>query len=124
MSKNPDLATAFHDLHRGSELLRLPNAWDAGSARLIESLGAKAIATTSAGVAWAAGYNDGNRLPVPKLIAIVEAIARVVRVPITVDMEAGYSDEPRSVAETASRLIAAGAVGINIEDGEGSPDLL
>ncbi len=114
---------AFRQLHEHG-LLLLPNAWDAGSARLIESLGAKAIATTSAGVAWARGYNDGNRLPVPALIAMVEEIARVVRVPLTVDIEAGYSDEPSSVAETAARVLAAGAVGINIEDGEGPPDLL
>ena len=115
--------SAFRQLHERG-LLLLPNAWDAGSARLIESLGAKAIATTSAGVAWARGYNDGNRLPVPTLIAVVEEIARVVRVPLTVDLEAGYSDEPSSVAATAARVVAAGAVGINIEDGEGSPDLL
>lgn len=115
--------SAFRQLHERG-LLLLPNAWDAGSARLIESLGAKAIATTSAGVAWARGYNDGNRLPVPALIAMVEEIARVVRVPLTIDIEAGYSDEPSSVAETAARVLAAGAVGINIEDGEGPPDLL
>lgn len=115
--------STFRQLHERG-LLLLPNAWDAGSARLIESLGAKAIATTSAGVAWARGYNDGNRLPVPKLVATVEEIARVVRVPITIDVEAGYSDEPSSVAETVALVLAAGAVGINIEDGEGSPDLL
>src|SRR6185436_19077316 len=115
--------SAFRQLHERG-LLLLPNAWDAGSARLMESLGAKAIATTSAGGAWARGDNDGNRLPVPKLIGVVEEIARVVRVPLTVDLEAGYSDEPSAVAETAARVAAAGAVGINIEDGEGSPDLL
>ena len=115
--------STFRQLHERG-LLLLPNAWDAGSARLIESRGAQAIATTSAGVAWAAGYNDGSRLPVAKLIATVEAIARVVRVPITVDVEAGYSDDPSAVAETVARVVAAGAVGINIEDGEGSPDLL
>jgi 2-methylisocitrate lyase-like PEP mutase family enzyme len=115
--------TTFRQLHERG-LLLLPNAWDAGSARLVESLGAKAIATTSAGVAWAAGYNDGNRLPVAKLIAVVEAIARVVRVPITVDVEAGYADDPSAVAATVARVVAAGAVGINIEDGEGPPDLL
>lgn len=115
--------SAFRQLHERG-LLLLPNAWDAGSARLVESLGAKAIATTSAGVAWARGYNDGNRLPVAKLIATVEEIARVVRVPITIDMEAGYSDDPTAVAETAARVIAAGAVGINVEDGESPPDLL
>jgi 2-methylisocitrate lyase-like PEP mutase family enzyme len=58
-----NLAKAFHNLHSESHLLILPNAWDAGSARLFEDTGAKAIATTSAGVAWALGYPDGNALP-------------------------------------------------------------
>jgi len=124
MSKNPDLATAFHELHRGPELLRLPNAWDAGSARLIESLGARAIATTSAGVAWAHGYPDGDALPIPLVIATAAAIARAVRVPVTMDIESGYSDDPAAVAALVAALIEAGAVGINLEDGAGTPDLL
>lgn len=124
MANNPDLATAFHDLHRGSDLLVLANAWDAGSARLIESLGARAIATTSAGVAWAQGYADGDVLPAALVIATTAAIARVVRVPITVDFEGGYSDDPEAVGRLAGTLIDAGAVGINIEDGSGAPELL
>lgn len=124
MTKNPDLATAFHDMHRGPELLLLPNAWDAGSARLIESLGARAIATTSAGVAWMHGYPDGNALPTPLVIATAAEIVRVVRVPVTVDIEGGYSDDPQAVGRLAGALIEAGAVGINLEDGGGTPDLL
>src|SRR5277367_184109 len=92
----------FRNLHRESGLLLLPNAWDAVTARLIESLGAKAIATTSAGLAWARGYADGNALPEDELIAAIRDIARVVRLPLTVDIEAGYSDDPRAVA----RLVA------------------
>ena len=122
--KNPDLATAFHALHRGPELLLLANAWDAGSARLIESLGARAIATTSAGVAWAHGYPDGDALPVPLVVATAAAIARLIRVPLTIDIEAGYSDDPDAVGRLVASLIEAGAVGINLEDGSGSPDLL
>ena len=114
----------FRDLHRGPELLLLPNAWDAVSARLIESLGAKAVATTSAGLAWSRGYPDGNALPEDQLIAAIRDIARVIRVPLTVDIEAGYSDDPAAVARLVARVLAVGAVGINIEDGEGSPDLL
>ena len=124
MPKNPELATAFHALHRGPELLILANAWDAGSARLIESLGARAIATTSAGVAWTHGYPDGDALPVALAIATTAAIARVIRVPLTVDIEAGYSDDPGAVAGFVAQLIDAGAVGINLEDGSGSPELL
>jgi 2-methylisocitrate lyase-like PEP mutase family enzyme len=124
MPKNPDLATAFHDLHRGPDLLVLANAWDAGSARLIESLGARAIATTSAGVAWAHGYPDGDALPATLVISTTAAIARVARVPLTVDLEGGYSDDPAAVGRLAGALIDAGAVGINLEDGGGTPELL
>lgn len=114
----------FRSLHQGPALLLLPNAWDAATARLIESLGAKAIATTSAGLAWSRGYPDGNVLPDDQLIAATRDIARVIRVPLTVDIEAGYSDDPRAVARLVARVLAAGAVGINIEDGAGSPDLM
>jgi 2-methylisocitrate lyase-like PEP mutase family enzyme len=114
----------FRNLHRGPGLLLLPNAWDAVSARLIESLGAQAIATTSAGLAWSRGYPDGNALPEDQLIAAIRDIARVIRVPLTVDIEAGYSDDPAAVARLVARVLAVGVVGINIEDGERSPDLL
>ena len=117
-------ATEFHALHAPGKLLLLANAWDAGSARLIESLGATAIATTSCGVAWAQGWPDGDALPVERLLAVVAGIARVIKVPLTVDIEGGYSDEPEKVAETVSRVIGAGAVGINLEDGGGAPELL
>lgn len=117
-------AATFGGLHRGPELLLLPNAWDAGSGRLIESLGAKAIATTSAGVAWSRGYPDGDALPVGQLLAAVRDIARVVRVPLSVDIEGGYSDDPAAVAQFVAGVIDAGAVGINIEDGAGAPHLL
>jgi 2-methylisocitrate lyase-like PEP mutase family enzyme len=114
----------FRDLHQGPGLLLLPNAWDAVTARLIESLGAKAVATTSAGLAWSRGYPDGNALPEDQLIAAISDMARVIRAPLTVDIEAGYSDDPAAVARLVARVLSVGAVGINIEDGEGSPDLL
>src|SRR4051812_9325098 len=98
-------AANFRNLHGGGALLLLPNAWDAGSAALMESLGATAIATTSAGVCWARGYPDGDTLPREQLIAAASAIARVVRIPLSVDMESGYSKEPSAVAELASRLV-------------------
>jgi 2-methylisocitrate lyase-like PEP mutase family enzyme len=117
-------AAAFRELHNQATPLLLPNAWDAGSARLIESLGAVAIATTSAGVAWSLGYRDGNVLPVEEYVARAASIARVISVPLSVDIEGGYADDLTTVAETVSRFIDAGAVGINIEDGVGSPHLL
>jgi 2-methylisocitrate lyase-like PEP mutase family enzyme len=124
MSARAETATTFHRLHEGPDVLLLPNAWDAGSARLMESLGAKAVATTSAGVAWTHGYPDGNALPVRLLVGTVATIARAVRVPITVDIEAGYSDDPSAVEETVAKIVEVGGVGINIEDGAGAPDLL
>src|SRR5882762_646240 len=114
----------FKTLHDGDALLLLPNAWDAGSARLIENLGAKAIATTSAGLSWSRGYPDGDALPAEQLVAAARDIARVIRVPLSVDIEGGYSNDPVAVAELAARIIDAGAVGINVEDGAGPPELL
>jgi 2-methylisocitrate lyase-like PEP mutase family enzyme len=118
------MSKLFKDLHQGPGILLLANAWDGASARLIESLGAKAIATTSAGLAWSRGYADGNLLPEDKLIDAIGDIARVTSVPLTVDFEAGYSDDPPSVAKLVARVLAVGVAGINIEDGSGSPDLL
>jgi len=116
------LATAavFRRLHEHG-LLVLPNAWDAGSARLIESLGAKAVATSSAAVAWSHGYADGDLLPVPLLVATVTEIARVVHLPLSVDVEGGYSSDAATVGEAVAAVVDAGAVGINIEDGAGDP---
>jgi 2-methylisocitrate lyase-like PEP mutase family enzyme len=116
-------AGVFRRLHEEG-LLVLANAWDAGSARLIESLGATALATTSAGVAWCHGYPDGDFLPVPQLVATVSDITRAARVPLTVDMEGGYSGDPAAVGEAVAAVLGAGAVGINLEDGGGAPDLL
>src|SRR5437867_10895609 len=93
-------ATEFRRLHDGATPLLLPNAWDAGSARMIEACGAAAIATTSAGLAWSRGYPDGNALPPRVLAAAVADIARVLSVPLTVDSEGGYSADPPTVGET------------------------
>src|SRR5204862_532489 len=76
-----------------------------------------AIATSSAGVAWALGYADGERISRGEMLAVVRRIASSVRVPVTADMEAGYGMTPEAAAETARGVIAAGAVGLNLEDG-------
>ena len=117
-------AELFRRLHSGPDLLVLTNAWDGVSATVMVGLGAKAVATSSAAVAWSHGHPDGNALPVPLLTATLRDIARVVSVPITADIEAGYSDDPRTVGDTVGALIDVGVVGINIEDGAGTPDLL
>jgi 2-methylisocitrate lyase-like PEP mutase family enzyme len=121
---NAERATTFRQLHAPGEFLILPNAWDAGSARLIESCGAPAIATSSAAVAWANGYPDGDALPPHILTRSIEAIARVIKVPLSVDSEGGYSSDPAKVGEHLFAFVSAGAVGINLEDGTDSTDLL
>jgi 2-methylisocitrate lyase-like PEP mutase family enzyme len=118
----PDRADAFRRMHQpdAGRILVLPNAWDAMSARLIEDAGARAIATTSAGVAWALGRQDGEGLTRDQMINAIERITRVVRVPVTADVERGYGDgTPADAAETVRRVIGAGAVGINLEDAPG-----
>jgi 2-methylisocitrate lyase-like PEP mutase family enzyme len=118
-----DNATIFHQLHQGPQVLVLPNAWDAASAALMSDAGAKAVATSSAAVAWARGYPDGDALPVPVLLQVIAEAAKASKVPLTADIEGGYTDDLATLAETIKAVIGAGAVGINLEDGTRSPDL-
>jgi 2-methylisocitrate lyase-like PEP mutase family enzyme len=110
-------AEQFRALHRGPELLVLPNAWDAISARIVAAAGFPAIATTSGGVAWALGYPDGEATPWAEIVSATGRIARTVTVPVTADIEAGYGDTPEAVARSIADIIGAGAVGVNLEDG-------
>jgi 2-methylisocitrate lyase-like PEP mutase family enzyme len=111
-----DKAEHLRALHHGPPILVLPNAWDAASARVFQSEGFPAIATTSAGVAAALGYPDGGIVPAREMIEAVARIVRAVDVPVTADIEHAYATTPDAVAEVVLRVIAAGAVGINIED--------
>lgn len=119
-----DTAARFRALHAPGNILVLPNAWDAASARVAEDCGATAIATSSAAVAWSHGYGDGEKMSKAVALSVVEDIVRVVRVPVSADSEAGYSDDPESVGEFVVALAHAGAVGINLEDGRSPPELL
>ncbi|UJJ57802.1 isocitrate lyase/PEP mutase family protein [Rhodanobacter denitrificans] len=112
-----DKARAFRQMHDRRAILLLPNAWDAGSARLFARRGFAAVATTSAGVAWSLGYADGERAPLAEVLAAIARITRVVELPVTADVETGYGETPEAVAATVHAVIAAGAVGINLEDG-------
>lgn len=116
-------AETFKKLHEGPQVLVLPNAWDAASAALMEDAGAKAVATSSAAVAWAHGYADGDVLPRTALLATISEIARVISVPLTADIEGGYTDDLPELAELIKAVAGAGAVGINLEDGARAPDL-
>lgn len=109
-------AEIFADLHRPGDPLLLANAWDVGSAVVIVSRGAKAIATTSAGVAWSLGVPDGADLGAERVAAAVESIAAAVPVPVSADIEAGYGPGPDAVAATVTAVVQAGAVGVNLED--------
>jgi 2-methylisocitrate lyase-like PEP mutase family enzyme len=118
-------AAAFRALHHGNEVLLLPNAWDAASAAIFRQLGARAIATTSAGLAWACGFADGDVLPRENLLTAVREIRRVIGdLPLSIDIEGGYSEDPREVAELVARLSDLGVAGINVEDGGRDGSLL
>lgn len=109
-------ALAFRSLHVPGSPLVLPNAWDTASARLVEDAGAAAVATTSAGLAWALGAADGDRLEVDRALEAVARVAAAVTVPVSADIESGYAKDPAGVADTVRAVLAAGAVGVNIED--------
>ena len=116
-------AQSFHALHTAPQILVLPNAWDAASAAMMSDAGAKAVATSSAAVAWAHGYPDGDLLPLPILFAAIAEAARASKVPLTADIEGGYTDDLVELAEVIRGVIGAGAIGINLEDGSRDADL-
>lgn len=110
-----DKARILLELHHGDRILVLPNAWDAGSAKIFAAAGFPAIATTSAGIAFAHGLPDGQRISAGEMLGIVRQIAGAVTVPVTADVEAGYGD----IAATVRGVVEAGAVGMNLEDSDG-----
>jgi 2-methylisocitrate lyase-like PEP mutase family enzyme len=116
MTDQHDLAGAFAGMHRRGAPLLLPNAWDAASAVAVAREGAAAVATTSAGVAWATGIRDGADLGAARIAEVVRRITASVDVPVSADIEAGYE----SVADTVVSVVEAGAVGVNIEDRAGA----
>ena len=115
-------AEHLRKLHRGPRILVFANAWDVASARIVEELGYPAIATTSAGVAAALGYPDGQLIARSEMLDMVGRIAAAVRVPVTADFEAGYGVTVEDMADTAKALVSAGAVGLNFEDVTGSDE--
>lgn len=111
-------ATCFRNLHTTHSPLLIANVWDAASARVCALAGAPAVATSSAAVCWSQGYSDGGFLPPERLVQAVAAIATGLTVPLSVDVEDGGPGSPQRVADLVQAVVDAGAVGINIEDGE------
>lgn len=109
----------FKSLHTVGKPFILPNAWDAMSAKLLRQCGFPAIGTTSAGIAASLGLADGERIGMRTMMAAVSRIACAVDIPVTADLEAGYGCAPREIGELARMAAAAGAAGLNIEDGAG-----
>ncbi len=112
-------AETFKALHQKQDLFILPNAWDAASARVFEKAGFSAIGTTSAGIAASLGYPDGQQIPVREMMDAIKRIVSAVNLPVTADIEAGYSQEIEKVLEVVREAMAMGVVGLNIEDSTG-----
>lgn len=113
LNAKADLLRTLH--HAGTPLV-LANAWDVASAVIVESTGASAVATTSAGVAWSLGVPDGNLLGRGRAVELVARVCRAVDVPVTADIESGFADDSRGVGDTVRAVLESGAVGVNIED--------
>lgn len=118
----PTSHSPLHALHVAGQPLILANVWDVASARIVEQSGASALATTSAGIAWALGYSDGNQLPRAEALAAVRRIVERVRIPVTVDLEGGYASDPQETARTVSAALDCGVAGVNLEDGARDPN--
>ncbi len=106
--------TAFREMHT-SGCFVMPNPWDAGSARALEGMGFKALATTSAGFAWTLGRAD-TRITLEDALAHFQAIVDAVSVPVNADFEGAFADDPDQVYEHIRMAVATGIAGVSIED--------
>jgi 2-methylisocitrate lyase-like PEP mutase family enzyme len=104
----------FHELHRGGCFV-IPNPWDIGSARFLQSLGFKALASTSSGFAWTRGYPDGP-VAIDQVLAHLAELVAATDVPVNADFQNGYAHEPDGVADNVRRAVATGVAGLSIED--------
>ena len=109
----------FHQLHYQSQPLILANVWNAKSAQIAESSGFKAVATSSGAIAESLGYKDGENIPFSELLYIVQRIKASISIPLSVDMERGYTDDLELLNKHSQQLIDCGVVGINLEDAQG-----
>ena len=113
-------AERLRALHQPGNPVIFVNVWDAASARIVEEIGFPAIATTSAGIAWAQGFADGECISRECMLAGVACIAGAVNVPVTADLERGYGASIEDAVATAHGAIEAGAAGMNFEDWDGA----
>ena len=118
----PQKAEKLRALHRRGHPVVLVNAWDVATARIFEKAGLEAVATTSAGIAFASGYPDRQKISRERMLEAVARICAAVSVPVTADMEAGFGDTPEEIDRAAVGVLEAGAVGLNLEDGTGRPE--
>jgi 2-methylisocitrate lyase-like PEP mutase family enzyme len=109
-------ATLLNQLHIKGNPLILVNIWDAGSAKAMEAIGTKVIATGSWSVAASHGYDDGEKFPFDLVLANLRRIKESVKIPVTIDIEGGYGNNPAQVKDSVLKIIEHGAAGINIED--------
>jgi 2-methylisocitrate lyase-like PEP mutase family enzyme len=121
--KQRERAQAFRALHEREGVFVMPNPWDVGTARILAALGFEALATTSAGLAFALGRRDGEgALSREDALANAAAIVGATPLPVSGDLENGFGDAPEAAAETIRLAAAAGLVGASIEDATGDPD--
>lgn len=111
-------ARKFSTMHRQPGMFILPNAWDVGSAYVFEKQGFAAVATSSAGIAYALGCPDSETVSFDDYLWIVERMSRRLNVPLSVDFERGYGETADEVKDNARKMLLAGVVGFNIEDGQ------
>src|SRR3954470_5336896 len=109
-------AAPLLELHHASQPLILINAWDAASAAMVEHCGLPAIATSSAAMANALGFPDGQYIPWPQMLDAVARVCRAVKVPVTADIESGFAANVTALETSITQIIQAGAVGVNLED--------
>ncbi|WP_080283415.1 isocitrate lyase/PEP mutase family protein [Clostridium botulinum] len=121
ITKQLYLAKQFQEIHHRNKMFILPNAWDVGSAVIYEKFNFPAVGTTSAGLAYSLGYSDGEKIDFEHIVQIVKQITQRISIPLSVDIELGYADTIDGIVENVTKLIEAGAVGINIEDGYSKP---
>ena len=125
MSKASEKKTSlFRQLHQGPSILVLPNAWDVATARIFSALGFPAIATTSSGIANCLGYADGENIPLDEMLFMIKRIVNAVDLPVTADIEAGYTNDTEELSRTIASVIGLGVVGINLEDSSASDELI